>query len=792
MGIDIDPDRLWTGTTSLVAVLLLLGMLLVPPPSTGDTFLYDPERDAFIEEVASWRDPGGRGVDLRFNLSSDGSMILLRGYGSPDELRVVDLDMETLAVLPRVEMPHEVRGFTWSETDQWIVAWSRPDGGGPDFLQVFDVPSFEPNGSAHWVDAIDLVEIDMVTMIGHDEIAMVAGRDTNSTSLLLIVEVDAARVNKRFVWEGNHTIVAADSTGRETVIADSGGNLVMMAGFAWNLQRRYENAFADGPLSWYIPLDRQWGFGDSDGRVVMSHDHPFYNQFNITVGEGPVTGFSLTDGRLWDFMAAVGNPGGGSRLAGWQTTGEGFVGGPLELCHLDVAANVTMMRPDPRGWGRVLVAFDNGTLSSYLLNVRPYPKYMPPGTPDQVDLPGFEPFRKWRHEDAKGERLRFQFNHRGSLILLQGFASPRDVRVVNRTMDTMAVMEPPHDEFVFSDFVWSANDRWLLAWGMEPDPDLVTVMRVLLYDVPSFNVNSTSSITDYINSVTTYIWTAVFLPGDDILVMFCGNMTGENVIMFLDLHDGSIIKEVPLGTEFISCLEMDGDELVAVGNNLAPLTFSPPDWDMNVSNFQLDERFLTFDVHNASGWVVTDNQYNLTIYSGSPREMTFRGDTFERGILVATWTRTREGDLVFVVHRISGEGTNLQLWQTVDRPGLPGRRMLGQVNSSKTFVQMEADPAFPGLMAVSFADSTFALYHMNVTPYPPPPEEISGLDIGPIDKPPDDNGGNVTNGTNGGDDGWGSSWSDLFPLVLVIVLVAMVAVYVLLRLRSPENGGSDG
>jgi hypothetical protein len=339
--------------------------------------------------------------------------------------------------------------------------------------------------------------------------------------------------------------------------------------------------------------------------------------------------------------------------------------------------------------------------------------------------------------------------------------------------------------------VWSANDRWLLAWGLEPDDEVVTRLRVVMYDVPSFDLNTTSSITKFIHDVTVHVWSVVFLPGDEILAMSCANSTGVNVLMFLDLHDGSVIKETPQGTESLYSLAMDGDDLVAVADDAGILTFSAPDWGATASGHHLEGRLQTFDVHNASGWVFTDDEYNLTMFGGEPRELTFRGDSGIRPLFGASWTRTREGDLVIAVHRTLGEGTNLQLWQTMDRPGLPGMRMLGQVNSSKWFVQMEADPAFPGLMAVSFHDGTFALYHMNVTPYPPPPEEISGLDIGPIDEPPNGNGDD-RNDTDGGDDSWGSKWSDIFPLVLVIVLVAMVAVYVVLRLRSPEDGSGDG
>ena len=111
--------------------------------------------------------------------------------------------------------------------------------------------------------------------------------------------------------------------------------------------------------------------------------------------------------------------------------------------------------------------------------------------------------------------------------------------------------------------------------------------------------------------------------------------------------------------------------------------------------------------------------------------------------------------------------------------------MLSELNSTRTVKQVEADPAFPGVMAVLFTDGTLALYHLNLTPYPPPPEELGGLSIDPRIPPPEDG-----NGTGGSDDGWGTDLDRLFPVFLVAAIVVLVAVLVLLRSR--EGDDKDG
>jgi hypothetical protein len=109
------------------------------------------------------------------------------------------------------------------------------------------------------------------------------------------------------------------------------------------------------------------------------------------------------------------------------------------------------------------------------------------------------------------------------------------------------------------------------------------------------------------------------------------------------------------------------------------------------------------------------------------------------------------------------------------------------LNTSKTVSMVARDPAYPGLVAAGFTDGTFGLYHLNLTTYPPPPEEIGGEDIGPID---DVNG----NGNGNGEIPWGSAAADYFVIVLFVALAFLSSAYLWLRSRGPgsDEEGEDG
>jgi len=195
-----------------------------------------------------------------------------------------------------------------------------------------------------------------------------------------------------------------------------------------------------------------------------------------------------------------------------------------------------------------------------------------------------------------------------------------------------------------------------------------------------------------------------------------------------------------------------------------------------------------WDVNATGGWAFMGSESNVSVWNGTPREPAFTWDVWPYDPRGITWANGHEGDLVIGYLRPAA-GTSLQLWRRGGPP--PGEEwrfrdgyvMVSELNTSRDLVQLEADPAYPGMVAASFLDGTFALYYLNVTPYPLPPDDLEGLDTGPIYPLDDGSGG------DGSDLPWGSSNDWVFPVALVAAIALLGGLLLLLRFRERRREG---
>ncbi len=768
------------GLARTAGTFIVCGLLLVLCLPAALTYPYDPQEDSQIRLIGSWRDPGGKGADLAFEMNRDMTRLLLVGFGAPGEVWVSDLDLSNATVLEPPSPGFFARGAGWSYSEERIVVWGENEDGSP--IALYDLPSYDLNTTATWLDLVTLPEVTEVSFFAGDAIVSISGRDAEGTSHLMFIETlnDAIRVDH--VWEGNHTIIEVTDNNKVPVILDSGGTVTFITDNNWNEFKRYPDALRGGVTSWNIPWEHRWAAGDGEGRLVVSDDGPYDPRYNITVGDGPVTGFAWTLGRTLDFVTALRLPGGGSLLDGWHLfSGDREGEAPEHLCSLAIEGNVTMMGQDPRGWSRVLVAMDDGTLASYVLDIRPDPVTLNEGDPDDPDGRGLEPFAAWHMEGTPDDVMRFSFNHAGSLIALQGFGGHNDLRVLNRTFDLVAEIPVPGDDFELTGFEWSSTDRWLIYWGTFIRSEGRT-FEVRAFDVPTFD-KSKSFDTGKVLDVTHAIWDALFLPGDQVLAMCCAIGNTNYVMTLLDLTTGEVLSEnlLPGGRYDMS---WDGDNIVLYSDQGGIWTVSPPYMEFNRTQVGPTAFTKTMAVNGSSGWCHVDWQYNVTVMNGTPREEVFGFDMVANIPRTVTWTSV-PGDLVLGSERLY-KGSTIQLWRLEmdgeegDWRSVGGARMITELNSSRTIKQIEADPAFPGLVAASFDDGTLALYHLNLTPYPAAPEELGGLGIDPYIPPPD--GGNGNGGTDRGSDG---TW--MFPVALVASIAVLLTLLVVLRAQEGKE-----
>ncbi len=779
MQLGLPGQPLGGRSTTAVVICVLLLIALMPSAST---FPYDPEQHSRLVEVASWRDAGGMGTDLRFRLSPDSTRLLLFGYGAQGEVRVTDLDMGNATVLEPPEDGFVATGCDWSIAGDSIVVWGSTNGS--YHIAVYDLPSLTQRASVPWIDVVDLVEVTVVTFLGDDLIMAVAGRDSLGTSHLLFIEAQQPAVRRDHVWEGNHTIIDVEDTGGQTIIVDTGDTVTVLKGSGWTEFTRYPGALSGGPVSWNMPYGDYWGIGDGEGGVVLSpllEDHP---SSSITVGDGPVIGLAMSKVRYQDFVVALGVPGGRTRLAGWQLYSEyPATFQPGELCSTTIEGTVTMIAQDPRGWNRVLVALDDGTLKSFQFDIRPLPVEIQPGAPDQLDGRGLEPLVYWNPGGESVEN-RFYFNHRGSLFALRNFGAPGDIHIINRTFDIVAELDTPWDPFMFGGLEWSSNDRWLLVWGYTGTPDDPKLV-LQAYDTPDLNKSSSFPL-DEVLDIAQFIGSMEFLQDDEVLAIACADHEQRSQVVFLDLGTNEVITEVagPGGGDFID-LQWDGNELVAIREWTDLFILSPPSWEYTKTEIVPGDGMAVWDLNGSLGWCFSEVGFNDSLWNGTPAQEALRWDCFPDEPRDYIWAYGHAGVVVLGTNRHAG-GSSLQLWRqepndTGDWRWTDGYKLISELNTSRSLVQLEADPAFPGIVAASFEDGTLGLYHLNVTPYPPVPDHLGGLETGPIFSFDDGSG-------NGGEEPpWGSGSSWMFPVALAVILVVLVVLWAVLRSRLPDE-----
>ncbi len=758
-------------------------LLLVSVVAPVASFPYDPYAHAKLLEVASWRDPGGNGADLGLRISPGGDRLLLFGYGAPGEVRITDLDTSDPSIIEFPVPEFHAWGCDWSMSGNQVVVWGE-DGNGPRIL-IFDTDTEKPIDSALWVDRVELAEITMVHFLADDIIVAVAGRDANGTSRLIFLEINQTSIRWNHVWEGNGTILTLEDNGGDVLILDSTETLTMLGGQNWNEFVRRPGALKGGPTAWSMPYAMPWIVGDASGRVVTA-SYPLEAPFvNISVGDGPVLGVAWTPIRYSDFIAATGTHGGGSHLSAWQVSSSPpFITGEWEMCSMEMDERVTMISPYPGSNNTVYVAAEDGSLHLVRYVVSPLPTQVGIWDPDQIDGRGLEPLMLW-YPGGESQNHRFFMNHRGSLIALRGFGAAKDLRVVDRSFETVAELDVPWNPSNFEGLEWSHGDRWLVTWGTLGSPD-ESRLTIRAYDTPDMEPSRTFPTDDLLSKMSG-IFSMEFLPGDTVLALTCVPRDLGPMLVFYDVTEGEIIDQMSIpdnGSRYD--LITDGDELVMVTHALGVWTLDIETWKYSRKALDPGMTLIDWDVNASSGWSFVGPEHNVSVWNGSPREAAFKWNVWPDKPMGLVWANGREGDLVLGSIR-RATGTSFQLWRRGHDPeeewrDLDGYTMVSELNTSGELLQMEADPAYEGVIVASFNDGTIGLYHINVTPYPPPPQELGNLSTGPIYPLDDGSGG------DGGDLPWGSSNDWLFPLLLVVTIAALIIVLGVLKHRERRRG----
>lgn len=332
--------------------------------------------DVEIRVVETWSDPGGGGRDLMFDVSSDGTRIVLAGYRAEGDLLVTDRGLDVLATLTPPGEGTTVEGVHWSQTGRWVYAWGTAEGVDHDLLWMWNGTSYEPTEELFENSTTPLARLDSVLFVAEDDILVLAGRDANGTSRVILWETLWSTVRRDLVWDGNATVSHVGTDISFIVCIDGRGNVTTIGGYDWD-EVRDLGGHASTPtatsLNTYFRYT--WIVGYVDGTAGFWGGYPLRLEMNASFGDGPVqaTSFCIPFGEGY-YLVATPDTSTTSRVAAYYfdagVRADNPVSEPMVL-----PSTLTMMAMDLLVEGQVWCGFSDGSIA--LLNVTTVPDLPP-------------------------------------------------------------------------------------------------------------------------------------------------------------------------------------------------------------------------------------------------------------------------------------------------------------------------------------------------------------------------------------------------------------------------------
>jgi len=339
--------------------LVLIVLVIISQSSTAVVW-----HEGIIEEIDVWADDDWAGGPYTVEYSYDGSMVMLVGYGGPNEVRIMARDMSVLGLWELTEPNLSIDGASWSTSDDMIAVWCTNGTEDNDTVLILSVPEFELMDGLN-LSAIDhLVDITSARLI-HGVILVIGGIDAEGASRFHIFETGTGHSLYDINWSENAAIIAIDYDGIYLLALDDKGFITNFETMGWSVATRWEGSGSPPSASCigYFVGDRIWMVGYENGKVRLWGEGPLDLIGEPDAGEGPVLGVAslFPDPRY--YAVAVPQGSSGSRITGWihnATWGEKEWSNVIQT-----DARVLSMVSDPQVEGQFLAAFDNGSIGSY-------------------------------------------------------------------------------------------------------------------------------------------------------------------------------------------------------------------------------------------------------------------------------------------------------------------------------------------------------------------------------------------------------------------------------------------
>ena len=354
-------------------MLITIGTLLLVATVVSAYQTWD---DVDIQVVDSWTDPGGNGEDLRFDVSPDGSRIVMAGHTAANDVLVTDRDMNVLATLVPPEQDLVIEGVRWSINETWVCAWGSNDSTDHDLLWIWNASTYELTEELFENHTTPLTNLDSVLFMAFDEILVLAGRDVNGTSRVIIWQTVFSTMINDIPWEDNATVVHLGTDMMEVLCIDERGDVTSISSDDW-LDTRDLGGYDAYPTANVLNVyDRQPNLvGYDDGTAIFWGGYPTSVENSTSFGDGPVQAVSwvFVDGSGY-YLLATPSSEGGAQIGAFFYSVDGQPANPVSGPVIFPDA-MTKMVKDVLVKDQVWCGFNDGTIT--LLSITTIPNLPP-------------------------------------------------------------------------------------------------------------------------------------------------------------------------------------------------------------------------------------------------------------------------------------------------------------------------------------------------------------------------------------------------------------------------------
>ncbi|UCC94093.1 MAG: hypothetical protein JSW25_05385 [Thermoplasmata archaeon] len=362
-------DVWWWGRTMAITLLSsVFFVLVIATAVTAEDRLYF---DVDITEVGTWSDPGGGGQDIIIDQSSDGERLVLLGYSSPDDIRLTDRDLNTIAVLFPPRDGVTVRGVHWSSSGEWVCAWGSVGGGSDDLMWMWDTDTYQPSDWLFENYTAPLAHVDSVLFMIGDEIMAISGRDSNGTSRVLLIETSTSDIRRNYRWEDNASVVRMGTDNMRLICLEDTGTIRTIHGTNWEVVEDLGgHDVAPSSDSFGLRANEPWLVGYEDGSAAFWGGNPAVHERSADFGAGPVLGIGWAYS-VMDHYYLVATPStGGSKLMAYNFNLNQDPAGPASQ-PVEYEGVVTSMFSDAKVRGQFWLGFDDGSVRHLNVSVIP-------------------------------------------------------------------------------------------------------------------------------------------------------------------------------------------------------------------------------------------------------------------------------------------------------------------------------------------------------------------------------------------------------------------------------------